>query len=469
MLKKRELAKNISMAFMAQGFAMVVSVAQTLIVPKILGVEQFAYWQLFIFYIGYVGFFHLGLCSGVYLKMGGKTRREFDKASAKSQFLIGLIYQSVMAAIIIASGLLFEDGPRSFVFIQTAIYLILANACTYLMNIMQCMNEIRESSISLTLGKVSYFLPLILMILSGVRSFEPYVIAYTGSMIVQIIYCFWKLRDFIAAPWLGFGAAVKESYSSIRVGINLMVANIASTLILGIARFIIDDIWGIEAFGKLSLMFSIVSFSLLFVNQASIALFPALRKCDESESASFYINIRAFLGLALPLVYILYYPVKSLFSLWLPEYSDALPYLALLLPICVFDSVMSITGNTYLQVFRKEKMLRNINIAASLVSIVLCVIGGYFCQSITAVLLGPTLAIASRSIFTEFILSRKMHTSQNKYVLWMALLTILFIVFEVWLEDSLALVATSVSYLIYLAIHAGHLRRVLGSMNRVAD
>lgn len=467
MLKKRELVKNISIAFVAQGVAMLVSVAQTLIVPKILGVEQFAYWQLFIFYIGYVGFFHFGLCSGVYLKMGGKTKEEFDKGSTKSQFIFGLSYQAIMAAVIVVVSFGLEDGQRSFVFMQTAMYLVLANACTYLMNVMQCMNEIKESSFSMVLGRLSYFVPLMIMIMLGVKNFEPYVVAYTGSMSVQLVYCLWKLRDFVSAPWIGLRRAARESLSSIKVGINLTIANIASTLILGVSRFFIDVIWGIEAFGKLSLMFSIVSFSLLFVNQAGIVLFPALRKCDDSESATFYASLRSFLGLALPLIYLLYFPLKLFFSAWLPAYADALPYLALLLPICVFDGMMSVTGNTYLQVYRKERLLSKINIIAALISTAISAIGGFYLDSIQVVLLGPSMAIAIRSIYSEGVISKQLHLRFNVYAVWMVLLTCVFILMVNVFDDGIAFLVFAILYAIYLLIHSETAIRVVNQIRNV--
>lgn len=43
-------------AFFAQGVSMCLSILQKLLVPKMLGVEQYGYWQLYIFYISYVGF-----------------------------------------------------------------------------------------------------------------------------------------------------------------------------------------------------------------------------------------------------------------------------------------------------------------------------------------------------------------------------------------------------------------------------
>lgn len=72
MKEKSAFIKNILYAFLAQGIALFLSVLMSLIVPKILGVEQYSYWQLFIFYTGYVGFFHFGLNDGVYLRLGGQ-------------------------------------------------------------------------------------------------------------------------------------------------------------------------------------------------------------------------------------------------------------------------------------------------------------------------------------------------------------------------------------------------------------
>ena len=66
-------------AVFAQGLSTAVSVILTLLLPKVLGVAEFGYWQLFIFYLGYVGFFHFGINDGVYLIHGGETRDALDK------------------------------------------------------------------------------------------------------------------------------------------------------------------------------------------------------------------------------------------------------------------------------------------------------------------------------------------------------------------------------------------------------
>ena len=55
-MNKKTILQNMSVAFLAQGVTLALSVIQTMIVPKLLGVEQFGYWQLYIFYVSYVGF-----------------------------------------------------------------------------------------------------------------------------------------------------------------------------------------------------------------------------------------------------------------------------------------------------------------------------------------------------------------------------------------------------------------------------
>ncbi|WP_249630235.1 hypothetical protein [Streptococcus uberis] len=68
----KSFKKNLLAAFSAQGVSLLISILMSLFVPKILGITEFSYWQLFIFYIGYAGFFHFGYNDGLYLKLGGK-------------------------------------------------------------------------------------------------------------------------------------------------------------------------------------------------------------------------------------------------------------------------------------------------------------------------------------------------------------------------------------------------------------
>ena len=70
--RKKKFIGNLIYAFAAQGLSFALSVLMSIIVPKVLSLNDFGYWQLFIFYTSYVGFFHFGFNDGVYLLNGGK-------------------------------------------------------------------------------------------------------------------------------------------------------------------------------------------------------------------------------------------------------------------------------------------------------------------------------------------------------------------------------------------------------------
>ena len=181
-MNARFVIKNMSIAFIAQGVSLAMGVLQSLLVPKLLGITQYGYWQLFIFYTSYVGFFHLGLNDGVYLIFGGKSRKEIDKRLISSQFIVAIVFQSVVAVIVsiiaIASGVKYE---RAFVLICAALFMVVQNAASYIMYVLQAMNETKLSSYSTIVERAVFLLPLALLLFAHVKAFEPYVIAYIFS------------------------------------------------------------------------------------------------------------------------------------------------------------------------------------------------------------------------------------------------------------------------------------------------
>lgn len=452
---------------MAQGVSMLLSVLQTLIVPKLLGVEQYGYWQLYIFYVSYVGFFHLGLSSGVYLTTGGQTREEMDKSSIKSQMIFGATYQTVMAVVIVLlAGFLQSGEERIFVVVMTGIYLVLQNLATFMMNELQCMNETKKSSYSTIIERLAFLFPLITLLVLRVDVFYPYVLAYTASTVVQLAYCAWNLKDFWAAGWLGFGNAARLSWASIKIGFPMMLANVMSMLILGIGRFFIDARWGIETFGRLSLALSLVSFFLAFVSQASMVLFPSLRQASGDEIRRFYRIARDAMGLLFPGVYALYFPMVWLLGLWLPDYSGTFVYLIFLLPICVFDSKFNITGVTYFNVLRRERVMLAVNVVAAFASFTLTLVSVYLVDSVFATIASMTVVIVARGLWTERYMNRLVGVRGSLIASTELLLTVEFVGLAYFLPSLLAFLVYAASYVAFLFVFHRELSEMVAKLGR---
>ena len=233
----KSLASNLSIAFLAQGVSLVLSITMSLLVPKVLGVDEFGYWQLFLFYTSYVGFFHFGLNDGVYLLNGGRVRCELDKRSVNSQFWFGAAFQCVFAGIILSSSLGGGFGDqRGFVLAVTALFLVLNNASGYLGYVFQAINETKLFSFSIIIDKLVFLAPLCLLLATDVTDFRWYVAAYALSKLCSLVYCAMRAKDILASGFLGLHDTAYECAKSVGVGIKLMLANIAGMLVLGIVR-----------------------------------------------------------------------------------------------------------------------------------------------------------------------------------------------------------------------------------------
>lgn len=452
-MDKIKLKRNLIFALISQVVATGVSALSSLIIPRFIGVEQFGYFQLFLFYTTYTGFFHFGLNDGVYLVHGGENLQTLPKKSVNSQFLVGVIFQSCIAALLFSYALLGPfDEARGIVIAQTAIMIVVQNASLFLGYVFQAINETKWFSISLLLAKGLYGLSLVVLAICHVQNFYYYSTAFIVSTIIALIYCIIKGAPILSAGFEGPRAAIVDSVSSIRVGCKLLIANLASMVILGIARWLIDVEWGIEAFSQFSLSLQLVTFVSTFLSQVAMVLFPSLRSVDTGEQKQLYISIKRKLDLFLPVAYIGYFPLFWVVSAWLPKYETGLSIMYLLLPICVFDGKMLISSTTFYKVLRKESELLLLNIISALVSVGLCAVFLFVFMDPRIVMLGAVMAIVFRSILAEISMSRHYEISYGSTSLGLILITVVFLLSNILLAKIYALIVVSILYLLFLYI-----------------
>ena len=189
-MNKKSLIRNLIYAFSAQGISLILSVLMSMIVPKLLGVEDYSYWQLFIFYIGYVGFSHFGLTDGIYLRLGGSVYEELDYVKYKTQLVLSLLIQfSIAVVALFVFSLVQIESMRMTVLSWTFIYMLIFNAAGYLGYIFQAVNQTRVYSISIMIDRIIFIGFVLIAIVIRGCSFRYYIIGYTFSKSVALIYC----------------------------------------------------------------------------------------------------------------------------------------------------------------------------------------------------------------------------------------------------------------------------------------
>lgn len=406
--EKEGVASNVMYAFAAQGIALISSFLMTLVVPKILGVLEYAYWQLFVFYSGYVAVALLGIGDGTYLRLGGKHYGELDKGALKAEMKVVLVMQAAIALIVVAVASLVDmDDDLRFVVVVILAYGVLQNLYGFISPVFQAVNLTRIYSIATALSKVIFLVILLVFLALGGNSYEPLAAGYVTGLGVSLLYCLACGRDIVRSRAGSWREAARRALGDLRVGLQIMVAYYASSLVVGVARQIIVMRWGLETFGQMSFAFSMVSFVLAFIAQLSLVLFPVLRRLDVGALKARYMQLRNGLFALFSLLYLCYLPGCAILEVWLPEYADSFRYLGILMPLLVFDGKMNILCSTYLKVYGDTRQLLGFNVLALFVSAVFSLTGAYVLDSVDFVVCGLVVAIVLRSVVSELYLAKR--------------------------------------------------------------
>lgn len=444
--------RNLAFALLSQVIAFGVSAMSSLIVPRFIGVAQYGYLQLFLFYSTYSGFFHLGLNDGVYLINGGKTMDELPKKSINSQFYVGLVFQSIFSLLLFLYACFGEVGTnRSVVIAQTSVMIVIQNAALYIGYVFQAINETKWFSISLLISKGIFGASILLLIVFRVQSFFYYTTSFIFATTLSLLYCLVKGMPILRSGVLPLRSSIQDAMFSISVGFKLLIANLASMIILGFARWLIDAVWGIETFGQFSLSLQLVTFISTFLSQIAMVLFPSLRSVGTGEQERLYVKIKSILDVFLPVVFVGYFPLFWLASLWLPSYAQGLSILYLLLPLCVFDGKMVICSTTYFKVLRKENLLLLLNIVSAFISILLAFAALKTFATPASVMVAAVIAIILRSIMAEIYMSRYYHKPFGFSSALLVVLSITFLYVVAAFNTVAAFVVIVALYTIYAA------------------
>lgn len=450
MIKKNTITSNIIISVSVQGISLILSFVLGFILPKFLNEYQYANWQTFSLYIGYVGVLHFGLLDGIVLRYSQYDYNQLDKERIRSQFKILFFSTVMLATIIIIAVLLFVEGISRSIVILVAIGIVSKNLVTYNSYSFQITNRIDKYAALILARNISFCAMTIILIAVGIKRFEWYCIAdLAGDFIGAILSIFFNNGMYFGKS-LSLLEAFKEWRINVSSGIMLMLANWSSTLLVGCAKMIVQWHWGLLIFGKVAFSFSLSNLFLSFVTAVSIVLFPQLKRMEQEQLPYVYRKIRAIITPVLFIAMLCYFPGCWILEKYLPQYSQSLIYLGILLPIVVYTSKVSMLTNNYLKAYRKEKAMLYVNVISVALMIISVVISTYFFDDLSAVMVWVVFATAIKSILSEGIVSKEINIYFIKETIIEAIITIAFIVCVNSFERIYACIFYSIILVVYL-------------------
>lgn len=460
--KLLDFIKKFSYSFSSNMAAMLISLIINLVIPKLVSVEQYGYYQLYAFYITYVGVSYLGLCDGIYLRIGGQYYDKLDKPLYSAQFRLLGVFEVIVYGFIFAGALFFNtDANRHYVIGCVCVAGIGMCLRWFITFILQATARIKEYAIVTITERILYVAIAVPLVLAGYRGFRILVFTDVAAKYVSLALGIWYCRDMISARPLSLKKVLPEVRENISSGFRFMLAQLSSVLIIGVVRFGVERQWDISTFSRVSVTLSVSNLVMTAINAVAVVIYPMLRRTNEERLPQFYRIIRVLLGTAAFFVLIFYYPVQRILSAWLPQYAESLRYAAILFPICVYESKMSMLVSSYYKTLRLEGLLMKCNMAALALSVVCTAVATLVLNSVTAAILSILVVLIFRCILCELVLTRKIRIEVTKDIVIELAMTVAFIVCN-WFFGFYGMLAYIVFYLGYLALKRRDIRETVG-------
>lgn len=450
----KKLSKNTVYTFSSNITSFIINALVVLIIPKMIGISEYGYFQLYLLLATYALYFHFGWCDGIYLINVGRDYNQLDREMLSSQFVGIVMMSAAVSMIMLVCVFLFcRDANKLWVYLAAIMVVFLVTPKTYTSVVMQMTNRMKNYSQIVLIEKAVYAVVLLAMLLAGVRDFRLLILSdCIGKLSALGLGCFF-CRDIIKTKITAghIEKYVKEAALNIKVGIFLLISNLASLLITGIVQFCIEHKWDIETFSKVSLTFSMSKMLMVAITAMSIVLVPMLKHMNNKQLSNMYKGIRSVLMILLGGMLVFYYPIKLILLRWLPQYSESIHYMALLFPMCLFESKTQLLLNTYLKALREERKLCLVNFITVILSAMAAYISVFRMKSLNlAILLIPYL-LAFRCLLLEYYIGKKLNISLLRESLIEVALATVFIVVSWKIDSVFSMLIYAVVYLAYLA------------------
>lgn len=452
-MKLKKILQDFSLTISSNLLTLIISAIIILVVPKIIGVYEYGLWQLYIFYSSYAGILHFGWLDGIYLRYGGKRYEDLNNVLFKSQFIFLLGSQVFFALVISSISHYLLSSNMKYILYSIAITIVIVNLKMFFQFILQMTNRIPEYAISNFITSLIYSIILVLLIISGTQNYQLFVLSYVIGQMSGLIYCAIICRDILFVKMkMNFKDNWNETCENITVGIKLVLSNIAGMLIIGIARFGIQQGWDVVTFGKISLVLSISNLLMVFVGAISLVLFPILRRVNADEISSIYSSLRDIMMPTMFLGMLVYFPIFLLIPHWLPKYDTALIYMSILFPMVVYQAKFEMLSNTFLKVLRMEKQLLFINSIVLILSSVLTVVTVKMLHNLSLTIFVIIVAMAMRSTISELFINSKLNTSCFYETVIESIMILVFMSSTWFFSWFISIVVYSVALLFYFLI-----------------
>lgn len=389
---------------------------QSLIIPKYLSTVDYGYWQLFLLCTTYVGLLHFGFLSGLLIRWAGKNLEDFLE-EIPTAFRTTIFGQVFIATVLLPIAATIDLLPKEIAFTVLA-NTILVNLLTFFMVIAQSLKQFKIITKVNILNGSLFLLAILIIFFNETQGYISLIFATLIINLIMLVLLIIHFRDYL------FPHSCKRSLpqyvkENVGIGIFVLLGNFVSLLFVTIDRLMVGSFFSITDFALYAFAMSMCGFVTVFLQAVSQVFFPYL------SGSSGEIRVKAFQLLKPSLIIlwagalVAYFPLSVGIEYYLPNYSESLPLIAVLLCTVGFSGQIQILHANFFKVHRKQRVYFILAGVSLLGAIALNLLAVYFFSTLTAVAVTAVISFSIWYLSNEFVLRRFVAMDTQEVVRWL--------------------------------------------------
>lgn len=407
--------------------SLVAGLVAALVIPKFLGIEDYAYYRIFSFYAGYVVIFSLGFNDGVYVRYGNVDYENLPKEKFRMYIRSFLRFQILIACIlVIVSYFLINDFYRQYIVLFVALNSVIVNISGLLSFILQFTKKFKFYSINLILSKILFICSTLLCLILGYINYKYLVVLQTLINLIVLISYIYKMRDLIFGYKEPFLKNIKDIVMNVSIGFFIMIGNLTEIVILGLDRMVMDNFFSLEDFAYYSFGVSLLTVVYLLLQSMAMVVYPYLSRSKVDNFGLLYAKVRISLLVVLGCSLSSFFFAKYFVEQFLPNYLGALPYMLLLMPTVLMRGQMKILSENLYKILRLQKDYTINNLIALIMGCIVNVIALVVFRNPYATAVSSVITFYLWQVFTDFYYAKRFKMRLIKVHLVQCLVIALF-------------------------------------------
>ena len=445
--------KNIIIVTSANFLKLLSTLFLAFYIPRLLGLNDYGLYKLYVLYASFLGFFHFGIIDGIYLKYGGLSSDELDKKMFRSFFSFFIKLQFAVFFSLIFSAFLFLNGDLKIILLLLSLDLIAINIISYFQYISQITGRFSEYTLRLLILTVSEIFILLIMHLININTYSIYIIFKISINFVMSIWYVATYRDLVLGIKYKLRDLKSEIGSLFKIGIPLMLSNIVVSLLVSIDKQFVSYYFGNTMFAIYSIAFSLIAMSNVLIASISIVLYPDFKKIELNVLLNKKSKLNKIIIDIIVLGSLVYYPVSLIIIRFLPEYIASIDVFRIIYPSLLFTAPISAILHNYYKVSGDNKKFLLLGFIVMLIISVSFAVGVHLKSSLSLLSFIYVISMSIWYLLVNYSIKTEDKKTEAKNIVTIIVFTIFFYSLSIFKSFVTGFVVQALIVLVYLYLN----------------